>query len=129
MDLKNYFEENRGFGVLASADGQGYVDAAVYSRPHVQDDGSVAFIMRDRLTHANIQTNPQATYLFREDKPGYRGLRLFMTKVSESEEGAQIQALLRRQKPDPELVGEKRYLVHFRVDKVLHLIGGEEIGD
>ncbi|HPI23199.1 MAG TPA: pyridoxamine 5'-phosphate oxidase family protein, partial [Spirochaetota bacterium] len=45
MDLKDYFETRQGTGVLATADAQGNVDAALYSRPHVMDDGTVAFIM------------------------------------------------------------------------------------
>ena len=54
MTLEAYFEEKKGFGVLSTADAEGRVNAAVYSRPHVMDDGTVAFIMWDRLTHSNI---------------------------------------------------------------------------
>ena len=49
-DLQNYFESTKGFGVLATADSSGKVDAAVYSRPHFLEDGVLAFIMRP--THA-----------------------------------------------------------------------------
>jgi hypothetical protein len=51
MDLKSYFEEVGGRGVLATADSEGKVDVAVYSSPHVMGDDIVAFIMRERLTH------------------------------------------------------------------------------
>ena len=44
MDLKDYFETARGLGVLATADSDGNVDVAVYSRPHFIDGDSVAFI-------------------------------------------------------------------------------------
>ena len=57
MDLKAYFENASGFGVMATADGEGRTNAAIYSRPHVFDDGTWAFIMRDRLTHHNLQSN------------------------------------------------------------------------
>jgi hypothetical protein len=127
MNLKDYFQDHRGFGVLASADENGVVDAAVYSRPHVQEDGNVAFVMRDRLTHANIQTNPHASFLFREEGPGYRGIRLFLSRVGETDDPGKIKDYLRRQKPDPELVGEKRFLTTFKVEKVLNLIGAEEV--
>ena len=70
MELKDYFETTRGTGVLSTADGEGRVDAAVYARPHFMEDGSLAFIMRDRLTHSNLQTNPYAAYLFLEQGPG-----------------------------------------------------------
>jgi hypothetical protein len=71
MDLKTYFENTSGLGILSTADYSGQVDAAVYSRPHFMDDGTVAFIMRDRLTHNNLQSNPHAAYLFKEDGEGY----------------------------------------------------------
>jgi len=81
MTLKDYFEGKKGTGVLATADSAGQVDAAVYSRPHFMEDGSLAFIMRDRLTHHNLQSNPYATFLFIENGPGYNGRRLFLKKL------------------------------------------------
>jgi len=35
------------------------------------EDGLLAFIMRDRTTHANIQANPHTAYLFKEEGSGY----------------------------------------------------------
>jgi hypothetical protein len=57
MDLKEYFDDTKGVGVLATADGEGKVDAAIYARPHFMEDGTLAVIMRDRLTHHNLQSN------------------------------------------------------------------------
>ena len=70
MGLRESFEHSRGLGVLATADANGEVDVAVYARPHVLDDVTVAFIMRDRLSHANLQSNPHAAYLFYEAAAG-----------------------------------------------------------
>ena len=78
MTLKEYFPRTSGTGVLATADAGGRVDAAIYATPHVMDDGTVAFVMLERLTHKNIQSNPFAAYLFREEAPGYKGIRLFL---------------------------------------------------
>ncbi|MFZ0134242.1 MAG: pyridoxamine 5'-phosphate oxidase family protein, partial [Desulfobacterales bacterium] len=58
MTLAEYFENTEGFGVLATADSDGKVDAAVYARPHFLEDGTIAMIMRERLTHHNLQSNP-----------------------------------------------------------------------
>lgn len=121
MSLKEYFENTEGFGVLATADGDGKVDAAVYARPHFMDDGTIAMIMRDRLTHHNLQSNPHATYLFREKKPGYKGIRLFLTKTDEQKEGELLQSLRRRQYIDER--DETKFLVFFSIDKELPLIG------
>ena len=57
MSLKTYFENTQGTGVLATAGKDGNVGAAIYSRPHFLEDGSLAFIMRDRLTHNNLLSN------------------------------------------------------------------------
>jgi hypothetical protein len=72
MDLKPYFEQTKGHGVLATADASGRVNVAIFARPHVMEDKSVAFIMPRRLTHNNLQSNPQAAYLFLEAGPGYK---------------------------------------------------------
>jgi hypothetical protein len=126
MTLEEYFEEKKGFGVLSTADGEGRVNAAVYSRPHVMDDGTVAFIMWDRLTHSNLESNPHAIFLFREDSPGYKGKRLYLTKTRE-EEDSELLHSLRRKSPSPEKdAGESKFLVFFEVYKELPLIGPGE---
>jgi hypothetical protein len=45
MDLRGYFENTKGHGVLASADEHGRVNMAIFSRPHVFEDQTIAFIM------------------------------------------------------------------------------------
>lgn len=62
MTLKDYFDNAKGYGVLATADAEGKVNTAVYSRPHVMDEKTVAFIMAERLTHENLKSNPWASY-------------------------------------------------------------------
>ena len=68
--LQTYFKEQTGTGVLSTADQEGHVNAAVYARPHCFDDGTVGFIMPDRLTHQNLTTNGHAVYLFHQDTNG-----------------------------------------------------------
>ncbi len=124
MDLKTYFEQTKGFGVLATADAEGRVDAAVYARPHVMEDGSLAFIMKDRLTHHNLQSNPKAAYLFREDGGGYKGKRFFLKKIKESEDPELIESLRRKTYPTrSEDAGAKEFAVFFAIEKELPLIG------
>ena len=121
MDIREYFDSNRGVGILATADGDGKVDAAVYARPHVMEDGTIAMIMRDRLSHHNLQTNPHAAYLFHEDGPGYKGKRLFLTKIREEKNTDLLKSLRRRQYPYKKK--EAQYVVFFKVDQELPLIG------
>ena len=124
MDLKDYFENAKGLGVFATADAEGQVDVAVYSRPHVMDSETVAFIMRDRLTHLNLQSNPHAAYLFKEEGESYVGKRLFLTKIREEQDTDLAYKLRRRRYPDDKK--EPLFLVFFRIDQILPLIGPGE---
>jgi hypothetical protein len=123
MDLKSYFENTKGLGVLSTADSDGNVDSAVYARPHVMEDGTIALIMRDRLSHNNLRTNPKAAYLFKEDGPGYKGKRFFLSKVGEEQDARKIDELRRRSYPEDEKQGTTEFLVYFRINKELPLIG------
>ena len=121
MNMSDYFETTKGLGILATADAEGHVDGAIYARPHVMEDGTLAFIMADRTTHDNVKSNPHAAYLFMEDGKKYTGKRLFLTKVREEKNSDLIEKLRRR--AYPELEGKDRYLVYFRVDNVVPLVG------
>ena len=121
MKLKEYFETNKGLGVLSTADSEGKVDAAIYSRPHLMEDGTMALVMRDRLSHTNLQSNPHAMYLFKEDGPGFKGKRLFITKAKE-EKNTELLESLRRRKTAYEDDAD-RFLVFFKIDKEVPLVG------
>jgi len=121
MSLKDYFATTKGIGVLSTADSDGQVDAAIYGRPHFMEDGTMAFIMRDRLSHHNLQSNPHATYLFKEEGSGYRGKRLYMSKLREEENTELLESLRRKKAVYGN--GEDRYLVFFKLDKELPLVG------
>ena len=122
MSLKDYFESKKGVGVLSTADRDGRVGSAIYSRPHLVENGKVAWIMRDRLSHSNLQSNPHASFLFKEDGEGYNGIRLFLTKVGEEQNTERLQSLRRRKSAYND--EEDRFLVFFKVDKELPLVGG-----
>ncbi len=125
MTLADYFENVEGVGVLATADDEGVVDTAIYARPHVMEDDTLAMIMRDRLSHANLQKNPHAAYLFIESGGGYKGKRLFLTKIREQEGGELLEALKRKSvSPEEDAQKGPKYLVFFRIDKELPLVGG-----
>jgi len=124
MDLSNYFADAKGLGILATSDAAGQVDAAVYARPHFLDDQTVAFIMANRLSHQNLQSNPRAVYSFVEEGTGYRGKRLYLTKIGEETDPEKIQALRRRPLPaECGVEDEARFLVSFRIDRVRPLVG------
>ena len=123
MDLNEYFENVKGLGVLATSDAERRTDVAVYAKPHVMDGENVAFIMTDRLTHHNLQSNNHAAYLFKEEGPGYKGTRLFLTKVKEEQDSELLYSIRSKRYKSEKEEGRPRFLVFFKVDKVLPLVG------
>jgi hypothetical protein len=127
MELSEYFEKAKGLGVLATVNGCGHVDTALYSRPHFMEDGTVAFVMKNRLSHANLQANPFASYLFVEKGSGYQGKRLYLRKVGEEQETERLYHLRRRQAPpDVDPRDTPRFLVFFELEQVRPLVGDGE---
>jgi hypothetical protein len=100
------------------------VDAAIYATPHFIDDETIAFIMRDRLTHNNLQSNPHAAYLFMESGQKVAGKRLFLTKTREEQDSELLYSLRRKKYSDDK--NERKFLVFFQIDKVLPLIGSKD---
>lgn len=124
MNLKDYFAGTGGRGVFASAGADGRVTAAIYSTPQMVDATTAAFIMRDHLTHANLQENPHATYLFIENGPGSRGVRLYLKKLREDTDPARLAAMTRRhQTPEEDRAHGPKFIVEFTITKVLDLVG------
>jgi hypothetical protein len=124
MSLSDYFDSVQGLGILATADSDGEVDLAVYARPHVIDETTVAFIMRERLTHQNLKSNPRAAYMFVERGEGYAGKILYLTKIQEESNTSVVEMFRKKQ---PEICASNddsnKYLVHFRIDDIRPLVG------
>jgi len=129
MDLKNYFKNNKGFGVLSTADDKGKVDAAAYANPHVIDEKHVAFIMGDKLSLANLRKNPYAVYLFKEEGSEYEGKRLYLKKDSETDDKKTIEDTCKDEWPGPYCVPqylENSSLAYFTVESVRPLVVSEK---
>ena len=126
MNLTDYFENTHGTGILATANSEGKVDVAIYSRPHVTDEDTVAFIMRPRLTHENLQSNPHAAYMFIEKKEGYKGKRLYLTKLREETDTVLIDSLRRKDRKHDAKSDEESFLVYFHIDRIRPLIGDND---
>ncbi|MBC8469081.1 MAG: pyridoxamine 5'-phosphate oxidase family protein [Planctomycetes bacterium] len=124
MSLTEYFDTAEGTGILATADSDGNVDLAIYARPHMTDDDTVVLVMSDKLSHANLQTNPKAAYMFIEKSKGYRGKRIYLQKIREENDAELIQSIRRRKRYDEE--GEAvsgSSAVYFKVNKIRPLVG------
>ena len=128
MKLSEYFGKADGHGVIATADSKGKVGAAVYARPHFVNEKTVAFVMADRLMHKNLQSNPHASYLFVESNKEDVGKRIYLTKTKEEADRKRVDEMLRRGvcPVDEGYISGKRFLVYFKIDKVLPLVGVRE---
>jgi hypothetical protein len=127
MNIKEYFENKTGVGILSTSDRDGKPNLAIYSRPHVMEDGTIAFIMLERLTHANIQKNPYAAYLFIETENvsiKIKGVRLYITMLREEKNSEKLHKLRRVKYNDD--TNKTRYLVFFKITKILPLVGDDE---
>jgi hypothetical protein len=129
MKLKQYLESRDGKSIFSSANAEGMVISAVYSKPHVFDDGTIAFVMRKRLSYENLKTNPYASYMFIEEGHGYQGIRLLLKKIKEDTDNELIDKMKRRRlSPERDKARGPKFLIHFRVERILPLIGDGETG-
>jgi hypothetical protein len=115
MSLKEFFENAKGTGILATADSSGNVDVALYAKPFVIDEKTIAFIMLNKLSYNNLQSNPKAAYMFLQEN--YQGKRLYLKKVKEEKDQSKINEMLRHKYDDPEVLAKEKSLVYFEVEK------------
>ncbi len=130
MDLKQleqYFENAEGTGILSTCAADGKVNSALYARPRFFAQERIGFIMLERLSYANLQSNPHAAYLFMERQEGYEGVRLHLSMVGEESDRALIEQLMSELRPG-HADQKERHLVYFRIDKVMPLVGSGESG-
>ncbi|MBN2593507.1 MAG: pyridoxamine 5'-phosphate oxidase family protein [Sedimentisphaerales bacterium] len=123
MSLAEYFENIKGMGVLATSDSDGNVDIAVYSRPYIIDEKTIAFSMLDKLSYSNIQSNPKAAYMFVEQGEGYAGKRLHLTKTGEEKDEERIKQIKQQHSKAKDYDGKVRHLIYLTVDKIRPLVG------
>lgn len=121
MNLEEYFRQVKGTGILATANDEGVVNAAVFSTPHIIEDGVIAFLMNDHLSHENLKVNKNAAYLFIEETDAWQGVRLHLRKMREERNTELARALVRRNRRDPEEADLN--LVFFKIEQILPLIG------
>jgi hypothetical protein len=123
MSLAEYFENIKGMGVLATSDADGKVDIAVYSRPYIIDENTVAFSMLEKQSYSNIQANPKAAYMFVEEGGGYNGKRLHLTMAGEEKDEERIKQIRQQHTKAKDYDDKVRHLIYFTVDKIRPLVG------
>lgn len=124
MNLADYFEHASGTGILATCDPGHEVDMAIYSKPHIIDENTLIFVMKERLSHQNLRSNLQAAYLFIEEGKKYKGVRLYLTMLREEKNRTIVEALRKKQPCIyPADDDSDKFLVYFQIDRMRPLIG------
>lgn len=124
MSLAEYFENVKGVGILSTSDSDGNVNTAIYSRPYIIDEDTIAFSMLERVSYANIQSNPKAAYMYIERGEGYAGTRLYLTMTGEETDAERIKTVKQQHERAKDDDGKIRHLIYFTVDKTRPLVGG-----
>lgn len=126
MDLASYFKKIDGVGILGTCDPLKRVDLALYAKPIVIDETTIALVMKQRLSHQNLKVNLQAAYLFLEKCGDCKGIRLCLTMLREEVNQSLIDALQKKQPyMYPPQDDSGKFLVFFRVDRIRPLIGDQ----
>jgi hypothetical protein len=123
MNLSELFQKP-GLGILATAGAGGSVNTAIYARPRVIDEKTLVWGMTDGRSYRNVSINPHASFLFKEDGHGFRGVRLVLERLKVEEGGDMLEAIRRN---TSEVVGPGagkavNHAVWFRVVEVRSLI-------
>jgi hypothetical protein len=128
MDLKAYFERHEGVGILATCDPNYLVDVAVYAKPMVVNRTMIALVMRQKLSHQNLRADLHAAYMFIENGPDYKGIRLYLTMQKEEINQSVVEAM-RKEQPliYPDNDDSEKYLVFFTVNRIRPLVGDNPI--
>lgn len=128
MDLIHYFEKTDGTGVLATCDPDNFVDQAIYAKPVVIDDKTVALVMKQHKSHQNLKKHLKASYLFIETGRQYKGLRLHLTMQHEEKNRSLIEELRKKQPcMFPKEDDSDAFLVFFEVDQIHPLVGSDSM--
>ncbi len=125
MELQEYFENTEGIGILATSDAEGNVDLALYARPYIIDEHTIAFSMLERHSFSNVQANPKAAYMFVEDGEIYKGTRLYLIKIGEETDAKRINEIKEQHKNRYSTESAGKHLVYFKITETRPLVGGQ----
>jgi len=80
-------------------------------------------------THPELEKQSLCSYMFIEEGYGYKGIRLYLKKIKEDTDNALIDTMKRRHlTPEEDKAKGPKFLIHFRVDRILPLIGEGDTG-
>jgi len=113
-----------GRGVIATSDSSGNVNTAVYAKPHIVDENTVAWGMTEGRTWACVKENPHAAYLYMNPGPGYSGVRLKLSLKEFRESGDMLETVKKHTAEivSPAAAEAVKHVAYFEVEEVRPLI-------
>lgn len=126
-DLMAWFNRQPRLGTLATSDGIGNVNNAVFSALNMIDEETVVMAIGANRSLANLKSNPKAAYIFFEPAPNpfeWKGARLYLDAKSIEASGPlfdQLVTVVRKQVGDQAAANVKA-AVTFKIDAVRPLI-------
>ena len=123
MKLNEMFPAG-GKGIIAASDSSGNVNIAVYAKPHIVDDRTVAWGMTEGRTWACVKENPHAAYLYMNPGPGYSGVRLKLSLKKFLESGEMLDTVKKHTAAivSPAAAEAVRHVAYFEVEEIRPLI-------
>ena len=113
-----------GRGVIATSDSSGNVNTAVYAKPHIVDEKTVAWGVTEGRTWACVKENPHASYLYMNPGPGYSGVRLKLS-LKEFLEGGDMLETVKKHTAEivsPAVAEAVTHVAYFTVKEIRPLI-------
>lgn len=89
-ELMQAFNNPTRMGTLATSDGAGKVNNAVFSALYMADEETVLMAIGNNRSFANLQKNPRATFLFFQPAASpydWQGARVYLKAVATAHEG------------------------------------------
>lgn len=125
--LMEYFNRQPRMGVISTSSKDGKVDSAVYGSPQMIDEKTVIVALARGRTFANLQENPNATFLIMEPGAGildWKGIRVYLRMKEYATSGPQLDAY---RSQTARIIGEQaadmiKVLATFEVTEVRPLI-------
>ncbi len=116
-ELERLFRKG-GIGIMGTADGQGWVNLAIYSPPIITPRGYLVFGATQRLTYKNLMENPKAMFMYVTQE--WEGARIRMSLMRDETSGEYLDALKQRflDMGYTDLAHEIHYALHFRIEEL-----------
>lgn len=123
MKLAELFADG-GRGVIATSGAGGVVNTAIYAKPHIVDDETLAWGMTDGRSYGNLTENPHASYLYMSPVRGFVGWRFTLELKEIRHEGELLEAIRKSTAEivGPEAGGAVKHVGFFRVAEVRPLV-------